>query len=110
MKLWIDVLSICLVSAGIATADEPVQERFQYTADLVRYLPGEATWVLRPSPSKVVKLYAASALPRLSVRIPGPANTTNPATGTIDAAATAPKDTRGAVSPQKQSCPGDRPQ
>ncbi|MDF1556470.1 MAG: hypothetical protein P1P84_25655, partial [Deferrisomatales bacterium] len=62
MKLWSGVVSICLVSAGIAPADEAVQERFRYAADLVRYLPGEATWVLRPSPAKVATLYAASAL------------------------------------------------
>ncbi len=110
MKLWIGALSICLVSAGLATADEAVQERFRYAADLVRYIPGEATWVLRPGPAEVAALHAASALPRLSVRLPGPANTAGVGTGTIDAAVAAPKDPHGAALPLKQSCLGDLPQ
>ena len=107
MKIGIGAALLCLLSAGAAVAAGLVQERFRYEADLVRFLPGEATWVLRAGPGAATATPATAVLPRLSVRVSAPAGPADARAGDADAPATVPEAPHPPALPEYGSCPGD---
>ncbi|MDW7712556.1 MAG: hypothetical protein SCH98_18995 [Deferrisomatales bacterium] len=106
MKIRIGAALLCLLSAGAAVAAGLVQERFRYEAALVRFLPGEATWVLRTDPATATASASTAPLPRLSVRVSAPTDPADSRAENADAPGTVPKGPHPSALSREGSCPG----
>jgi len=106
MRISVGATLCCLFSAGLAVADQPVQERFRHEAHLVRFLPGEATWMLRPGPAAPAARNPAGALPRLSVRRAGPAASAGFGSGNVESSVSVPPEPHGTALPKDKSTLG----
>lgn len=106
MKIRIGAAFLCFLCTGTAVAATIVQERFRYEADLVRFLPGEATWVLRTEPATAAVSPSTAPLPRLSVRVSAPADPADSRVKNTDGAPLGPEVPHLPALPEYGSCPG----
>lgn len=105
MRIRIGATLLCLLCTGTAVAATIVQERFRYEAGLVRFLSGEATWVLRTDHLRATASPSPPPLPRLSVRVAVPADPADSRAENADAPGTVPEGPHPSALSRDGSCP-----